>query len=183
MIEIKYDDAKLKQLERTLAGIPRALPRVMSRALNRTATSARTQVARQLSQRTGLGVSAVRKQIKMSKASYSNWRSTILISSKRMPLIEFKAKQTRKGVTYRREGSRILIRHAFLTTMPSGHRGVFKRKTSARLPIAELKGPSLGHVFSEAQDEANRIYRESSQRLEKNIMDQVNLILQKRRSA
>jgi len=181
MIEIKYDDAKLKQLERTLSGIPRALPRVMSRGLNRTATSARTQVARQLSQLTGLGVSAVRKRIKMSKASYSNWRSTIPISSKRMPLIEFKAKQTRKGVTYKREGSRILIRHAFLATMPSGHRGVFKRKTSARLPIAELRGPSLGQVFSDAQDEANRIYRESLERLEKNIMDQVNLILQRRK--
>jgi hypothetical protein len=28
-----------------------------------------------------------------------------------------------------------------------GHRGVFARKGSKRLPIVELKGPSLPHVF------------------------------------
>lgn len=183
MIEIKFDDAKLKQLERTLAGIPRALPRVMKRGLDRTATSARTQIARELSKRTGLRVRDVRDRTKIEKASYSRWRSRILISTKRLPLIKFKARQTATGIRYQRGGSRILIRHAFLATMPSGHRGVFKRVTSAHLPIVELKGPSMGQVFSDAQDQANQIYRESLQRLEKNIMDQVNLILQRRRSA
>jgi len=64
--------------------------------------------------------------------------------------------------------------------MASGHTGVFKRLATARLPIVELKGPSLGQVFVGAQDEANRIYRESLARLEKNIHDQVKLILSRR---
>lgn len=180
MLEIRFDDAKLKKFERELKGIPRALPKVMSRGLNRTAQSARTQISRSLAQRIGLKIKDVRARLTLSKASYSNWRSAVGISGKRFGLIKFAARQTKKGVTYRKGRNRILIRHAFIATMPSGHRGVFMRKAGPRLPIAEMRGPSLAQVFTGAQDEANRIYRESLARLEKNIHDQVNLILRRR---
>lgn len=180
LFNIRFDDQKLNKIEQALRDVPRALPRVMSRGLNRTATQARTEVSRNLSRRIGLRVKDVRSRVTLQKASYSNWRSVIKISKKRLPLIKLKAKQTRAGVTYKFGRSRILVRHAFIATMPSGHTGVFRRKATARLPIAELRGPSLGQIFTDAQDEANRIYRQSLVRLEKNIMDQVNLILAKR---
>lgn len=180
LFEVKFEDHKLNQVEQVLKEIPRALPRVMSRSLNRTAQQARTEVSRSLSRRIGLRVKDVRSRVILQKASYSNWRSAVKISGKRLPLIRFKPKQTRTGVTYKFGRSRILVHHAFLATMPSGHTGVFRRKTTARLPITELRGPSLGQVFTDAQAEANRIYRQSLARLEKNIMDQVNLILAKK---
>jgi len=43
-----------------------------------------------------------------------------------------------------------------------------------------LRGPSLGQVYVNAQDAANQIHRESLSRLEKNIHDQVRLILKAR---
>ena len=180
MLEIKYDDAKIKRLQRELKNLPRALPKIMSRALNRTALSARTEVSRSLAGRIGLRIKDVRQRVVMQKASYSNWRSAIRISSRRLPIIRFGARQTAKGVTYKQGRQRVLIRHAFIATMPSGHRGIFKRKGGARLPIAELRGPSLAQVFTGAQDEANRIYQASLARLEKNVNDQVNLILRKK---
>lgn len=182
MLEICYDDKKLKNLQRALAEVPRALPKVMSRGLNRTASSARTQVGRSLSKRVGLRVKDVRQRVILKKASYNKWRSAISISDKKIPLMSLKARQTRRGVTYRDIATRkrVLVRHAFIATMPSGHTGVFRRETSQRLPIKELMGPSLFNVFVNAQEEAQRIYNESMQRLEKNIDDQVKLILSKR---
>ena len=181
MLEIRYDNDKIKRLERELRGFPKnSLPKVMSRALNRTGTEARTKVSRVFSRKLGLKVKDIRERVTLTRASYRNWRSVVKISRKRIPLIRFGARETNKGITYKKAGERVLIRHAFKATMKSGHTGVFKRKLSARLPISELRGPSLGQVFVSAQDEANRIYRESMQRLSKNIHDQVRLILKRR---
>ena len=182
MFEIRVHDEDLKRLEKTLAGIPRAMPRVMSRGLNRTAQQARTQTGRSLAKRTGLRVKDVRQRTILSKATYSRWRAAVSISTKRIPLIRFKAKQKAKGVTYKQPdtGKRVLIRHAFISVMPSGHRGVFRRATSKRLPIVEQVGSSLKDIFSAAQEEAARIYTESAAKLARNIHDQVELILRRK---
>jgi len=181
MLEIRYDKAKVNQLERELRGFPKnSLPKVMSRGLNRTATEARTKTGRMLAGETGLKVGVVKKKITLVRATYRRWRSGIEISSRRFGLITFGARQTKKGVTYKKGRKRVLIRSAFLATMNSGHTGVFKRRTSARLPIVELRGPSLGQVFTGARDQADAIYRQSMSRLEKNIHDQVQLILRRR---
>jgi len=181
MFEIRYDDNKIKRLQRELRGFGKnSLPKVMSRGLNRTATEARTKTSRMLAKEIGIKVGDVRKKIVLVRASYRNWRSGITISRKRIPLIRFGARQVKKGVTYKKDRKRVLIRHAFVSTMSSGHTGVFKRKFSSRLPISELRGPSLGQVYTGAAEQAGRIHRESMRRLEKNIHDQVNLILKRR---
>lgn len=180
MIEIKFDKKKLKAIERQLAAVPRALPKVMSRALNRTATSARTATSRSLAKQTGLKVKDVRSRIRIERASYSHWRSAIRVSTERLPLLAFRARQTRRGVSYRTDSGGEMLPHAFIATMSSGHRGVFKRRTAARLPIVELRGPSLGQVFSDADAETQRLYTQARAKLEKNIAEQVKLIVQRR---
>jgi len=180
MLEIKFDDEKLKQVQRVLRDIPKALPRVMSRGLNRTATSARTQVSRSLAKEIGLKIKDVRDKLTLQRATYSNWRSAVGISSKRFGLIKFGARQTKKGVTYKKGRKRVLIRHAFIATMKTGHRGVFLRKGPPRLPIQELRGPSLAQVYAGTRDEVNHIQAESAAKLQKNIHDQVDLILKRR---
>ena len=180
MLEIRFDDDKLKQLQRELKNFPKALPKVMSRGLNRTATSARTEISRSLSRRFGIKVKDVRDKLTLHRATYGNWRSAVGISGKKFGLIKFGARQTGKGVTYRHERKRILIRHAFIATMKTGHRGVFLRKGPARLPIKEIRGPSLAQLYTGARDEVNRIQSEFSAKLAKNIHDQVNLILKRR---
>jgi len=183
MLEIKFDDEKLKKIQRELRAFPKALPKVMSRGLNRTATSARTEISRSLAGRIGLRIKDVRDKLSLQRATYSNWRSAVGVSGKKFGLIKFGARQTKKGVTYRLKQKRVLIRHAFIASMKTGHRGVFLRKGAARLPIQELRGPSLAQVYTGAQDQVNRIQAESAARLAKNIYDQVNLILKRRLSA
>lgn len=180
MLEIRFDDDKIKKVQRELRNFPKALPKVMSRGLNRTATSARTEISRSLSKRIGLKIKDVRDKLSLQRASYSNWRSAVRISGKKIGLIKFRVRQTKKGVTYKHGRKRVLVRHAFIATMKTGHRGVFLRKGIERLPIKEIRGPSLAQVFTGAQDDINRIQAESAAKLAKNIHDQVNLILKRK---
>ena len=74
----------------------------------------------------------------------------LVIGLQRLPIIKIdpRAKQTAQGVSYRGEGGqRKFIPHAFVATLKSGHRGVFKRVGKSRLPICELQGVSVQKIF------------------------------------
>lgn len=197
MLEVRFDDDKLKKLQRELKGIPKALPKVMSRGLNRTATSARTAISRSLSSRTGLKIKNVRNRLTLQKASYSNWRSAVRISGKRLSLSYQQPRRTAKGLSVKYQRKRVMVRKAFpalkgwFIRLPKA--GGYKQtigvkealeidpaRKAGRLPIARIKGPILSQVFIGAQDEANRIQAEFSVKFTKNIHDQVNLILKRR---
>lgn len=198
MIEIRFDENKLRAVERMLADIPRALPQVMSRGLNRTATEARTQMSRELSQRTGLRVGDVRKRLWLERASYQSWRSAVTVSRKQLSLSYLNPQGTKRGLSVKLGQTRLFIRRAFpalkgwFIRLPAagGVKGNLSitqasqisnsEKLVGRLPIGRIKGPALAQVYADAQDTANRIYAESLSRLEKNINDQVQLILRRR---
>lgn len=191
MLEIRYDDRKLKDLQRTLAGIPNAMPRVMSRGLNRTATEARTQLSRFLSGKVGLRVKDVRSRLGLQRATHNNWRSAVRFLAATMPIIRFPTEQTSTGVTYKlRRGKSATILHAFIARMPAGHKGVFLRARYAKGRYVSMQGKKkeaiyeqkivLSEIFTGSESELDRIYRDSHERLAKNIHDQVQLILRRR---
>lgn len=70
--------------------------------------------------------------------------------SNRIPLIEFSARDTKKsGVKFkiRKAGSQTKLRHAFIATMPNGHRGVFQRVPGTK-KIREVVGIDVPQMFS-----------------------------------
>ncbi len=63
------------------------------------------------------------------------------VSGKPVPLVVYPHRQTKQGVVVEvNRGKRTLIAGAFVATMKSGHKGVFRRRGKARLPIDELRG-------------------------------------------
>ncbi len=48
------------------------------------------------------------------------------------------------------QGPRTLIRSAFVATMKSGHKGIFRRRGDKRLPIDEAFGPTVAALFHNA---------------------------------
>ncbi len=64
------------------------------------------------------------------------------VSGEPIPLIAYPHSVTRRGVTVgvNKAGGRTLLEDAFVARMPSGHRGIFRRKAGPRLPIRELRG-------------------------------------------
>jgi hypothetical protein len=105
-----------------------------------------------------------------------------------MPLIFFKARQTKRGVKFQAtkicdykenpiESSPNFKKSAFIQTMPSGHKGVFIRWSKQRLPIEELFKPLKDVVVENLFGHLDEIERKISQRLEKNIDWQIELAL------
>lgn len=126
---------------------PGRTTRAMVRALNRALVSGRTVMVRAIAQDTGLKQGDVRKAMPQREATFQRPRAELASSLKRRPLIEFKARQTGKGVSYDLGRGRKVLSHAFIARMRSGHTGVFMRRGKRRLPIKEKRGVSLGHVF------------------------------------
>jgi hypothetical protein len=135
------------QVSERLRALGLGMTLAMARAVNRTMQSVRTETVRRLADDVGLPQREIRKSLELRKATRNDLRAELTVSGRRIPLIAFHARQTRAGVSYGLRGGRGVAPSAFIATMRSGHRGVFRRRSRARLPIDELRGPSLPHVF------------------------------------
>ena len=178
-VDIKFDQAKLKRIERMLRGIPGAMPKVVTRAINKTAGPAKTQIGKEIRTEINTTTKRVNQRLFLQKATYTNWAATISISKRRLPLMSFGAKQIKKGVSYNilKSGGRKKIDSAFIQTMSSGHVGVFRRKSDQRLPIVEMFGPSIGQVFDKSVSIAKRVIFQAYKRLDHNIEHELNYVL------
>jgi hypothetical protein len=142
-----------RAISRLIAMYERRFPNAIMRALNRAGTSTRAVMASLSAKDLGLPVGTVREQMPIQKATPTRLLVRISTTGKRIPLIDFKARGPEpsrgkgRGVTARLPGGKGRYPHAFIAVMRSGHRGVFQRTGRARLPVVELKGPSLPRVF------------------------------------
>jgi hypothetical protein len=142
------------------------------RALNRTADQAKVHAARQIRDAGyKLPVGQIKAGIRVVKASAAQQTAALVCKGRPIPLINFSARETAKGVSVSVKGGRKTILGAFVATMPTGHRGVFQRVGSSHkrtvkggkvvwsgLPIKELYGPSLPSAF------ANEVVQSSLQK-------------------
>lgn len=185
LVEVKFDEAKLRRIQNLLRGIPRAMPRVMSRAINKTTVTARAEAARKIAAEIRIKVSAVKKGMDLIRASFTRWQAEFGVYGQRIPLFQFGARQLKTGVSYviDKGAPRKKIHSAFIQTMPSsGHVGVFKRRGLTRYPISQLFGPSLGYLFGTAGNIAREVTDEAYKKLDHNISVQVKLILDQMRT-
>jgi hypothetical protein len=166
----------LGELQKDLLGLGQSAPLILSRAINRAATSGKTAMARAIAADTGIRNKVVADEIKILKATRKEPKAVIEIRGRRIPLIEFKARGPEpsrgkgRGVSYTLPTGRGRVANAFIATMPQGHRGVFKRLQTPRLPIKELFGPSLPHVFEKFLPTFSAAAQES---LVKNIVSEI----------
>ena len=145
MIEVRVD-SNINRVKLNFANLVGGIEeKATVRALNRAGDQSMTAASREIRRVYNLRAAAARAQIKVrDRASHGHLYFTIRIFSKRIPLIEFAARQTRRGVTVAvKKGNRKLIPRAFIATTKSGHRGVFARiegKQRADAPFRFGKG-------------------------------------------
>jgi hypothetical protein len=177
--EVSFDTSAFEALIRELGS--KSGP-ALARAINRSTDSGRTHMVRLVSKDTGISSSAVRKEVQITKATPNSLVSRITIKGRRLPLIAFSARGPEpsrgrgRGVSYRLPTGRGRISDAFIATMPTGHRGVFKRTGKPRLPIQQLYGPSLPHVFRKYLPELEKHAKEV---LPKNVKHELEFALSK----
>lgn len=143
----------LPDLEKALQGISgKEAHRIIGRAVTREGNKVRTQVVNALVRQTGAGRHAVLKALtyegtRRAKGAIgvtgSGLEYRIDAKGRYIPLIAFKARETKKGVSAAPWGTRRIFASTFFATMDTGHRGVFKREGVESNPISELWGPSI----------------------------------------
>lgn len=172
--DIKFDS---REIEQALQALGAKAPIAMARTLNRTADAVRTEATRQMATDLGLPQNQIRDKLFIVRATPQDLLAEVRVSEKkRIPLLSFSARQTSRGVAYRLSGGRSEVPSAFIASMRSGHRGVFKRRSRSRLPIRELFGPSLQRVFTRAKI-VGAMKQKAITELAKNLVHEVRFIL------
>ena len=136
----------------------RDMPDATVRALNKMADQTKVASSREVRDAGyNLKIGAIKKGIKVRRASKSDLKATVIGSGRPVPLIQYGARPVAKGVSVSVLKGRKVIAGAFIATMPNGHKGVYVREAGAKhkkvaqgkssswhaLPIRELFGPSV----------------------------------------
>ncbi len=125
------------------------------------------------------------KRVKLwTKQSNGDIIGHVSFSGYKIPLFKFKATPKKSGkrklVKARQKKNEAMtpFAHAFITTMSSGHTGIFKRKGEARFPISEIMGSSVGQM---ARDEkiVPKVEAKVQETVNEAIESEINRILNK----
>lgn len=131
---------------KALGNVVKNLPRELEIIASKTAKETESIIAKQVTEHHAVLQRDVKKQISRRKIGKTG-AEVALAKSKRIPLRDFSARETKSGVTYRIEkgGKRKKIKTAFKLERLRGR--VFRREDKERLPIIQLFGPSPWGVF------------------------------------
>jgi len=147
-MEVKVN-SNFKKALRDIGNVPRKyVQKAMVTALNKVGAEVVTQAKRELKDATGLKAGVVGKKIKKDKARKGDETYSIHIKSRCLNVIEFGARQTKKGVSAKVWGKRKIYRGAFIGSgRNSGKQLVFKKSKRNPKRIEALHGASLPREF------------------------------------
>jgi len=159
-----------KQLAKELNDAAKKTKKAGVRALNKTATQSSNFAQRESRKIMNVKASRLKKAYKVIRAKQNQKtpRFEVRVKYIQFPLTHYNGyRQTKKGVsvTMRKDKGRKLYKHAFISTMSSGHRGAYFRKGKGRLPIKEIKGPNPQGIFDIKLSEVERMTGQTFDRL------------------
>jgi hypothetical protein len=172
MLTIKVDT---KAVEKMLANIRNGAPRVIRDSLNDTASHVRALAVRGIRDKWNVQAAELRRRIRITKATVNRLQAVVAADGEPIPLTAFNPRRIRKGVSVAIvKGKRTLIRSGFITTMRSGHRGVFVRAGRQRLPIIERKAITVPSQWNQKIAEHQR---EGQAYLQKRLQSRLNRLI------
>ncbi len=176
-MDISVNQADLKSIQKTLAGIKNGYKNVVVTSINKTAKTIKVQARARIGNELNLKSKRIGEDIRVEKANYQKMSGAVIVSKTRVGLIQFSAKQNNKGVrvkVFKKQSGR-LIKHAFIAQgRNSTTQHVFWRKNwqpgtkfqvgkktkkvpwqkmpdKYRIPLTRLTGPSVYDVFKQKQ--------------------------------
>jgi hypothetical protein len=133
-----------REAEQRLRGYRGGLDRVLVRTLNRVMPTATAQAARLVSVELAVPVGAAKRALKVNKANVRRLYTDMGADRKRLPLIRFRARQTRQGVTYQiGKRPRALLPRAFINVGPKAGRTVLKRAREDQVTTGKVRAPGV----------------------------------------
>lgn len=136
-------------LDQLTALRPPKLDQAVALALVDTAKASIVKASGLIAKRTGLRSATVKERLSYDSVRVGDYQVTVRSSRRPIPLYDFPGTtQTGAGVRTRSWGKSQVIRSAFIATMRTGHRGVYRRRSRSRLPIRQLWGPTIYGTFA-----------------------------------
>lgn len=150
MVVIHVSINGVKQFQRSLDRTQGEVNKKCQQALNRTLQRSRTKMTNEVGEKLNLRKKTIRDLVSIQRATKATGLiGKLIVRNRPVPLIEYNAKQNRKGVSFKvfHDRSRQLIKHAFIYPDRRARLTVFKREPgAARLKIKPLYGTTVMHV-------------------------------------
>lgn len=124
-VDVSAPILDLRHLHKSLS--KKRFDRIVTNSINHTLRKTKTATSKQIKAVYGARSKDVKKGLKVSRANTLTQSGAVVGFGRPLPLIAFRARQNKKGVSVRIMGRSRLINKAFIATMPSGHKGVFAR--------------------------------------------------------
>lgn len=150
MIKVGFKGAKVDELRKALGDAQKGVKRELAIALNATSKYCKSQIAKEI-QATGLNTTQKVIKSGLTDSGRANAAKlavkVTLKKSKRFGLDAFKARQTKKGVTYRitKGTGASRIPNAFIPKRYGGK--VYIRQGKQRGPLRQMRGISPWGIF------------------------------------
>lgn len=144
LVDISVDTKSFVRLEkafRELGGPAREKANV--RAVNHVGNKGFTRIARETARQAGLQVGETKKAMRKVRAHAGDPRFRIIARGRHFAAFKFAGRQTKRGASAAPWKKRRVFPGTFVARSASGHVGIFKRTSSARLPVKELWGPAI----------------------------------------
>lgn len=186
LLDVKIDEKQMKAIEKQVSGIKNGLGKVVSRAINKSIVHARVMLKKIVLADWPVSASRFNAYAPIKKANAKTLKAYIVLREYHRPnLTWFKAKQTKKGITYlswTKQGKQTIGKAFFLLPKNSklGKTLVFKRFDKK---LVALKAASMNQVIENLSDKVNVITSNALTSANKEIATQVEVILKQNKSA
>lgn len=143
-------ESNIKSISRRWRGIHKnTITKATVSSLNKMGKEVMGKTVKELAQVTGVKPQKkIKSKMKFYKASRNRLDAFIRLKGNYSNLIEFSARQTKKGVRHKAWNNSQIAKGAFIASgRNSGKRLVLKRTSKERLPIRGLVGPSLPNEY------------------------------------
>ncbi|WP_375663133.1 hypothetical protein [Bartonella sp. CL266QHHD] len=150
-------------------------------ALNTAAKQVERFTEKQVADISSAQIKRIRRGVYIKEKATARFLETDIIGSGTpIPLKFFKAKETKRGVTYKMFGKKEILPHAFIkggsfpkrVELKKLNGNVFQRADGDQFPIAKQEGPSIAKVMSKPEI-ASAIAQYANERLTENIQRQL----------
>lgn len=186
-LEIRLDEASLREAEHMLDGIKGGMDLVRMRAINKTATGVRTDMVTLIRTEYNYKAAAIRKRISIKKATKTSLGASVESKGTQVHLTDVAGtRQTKKGVSVdvKKSTGRHVIPHAFINTVPGGKKIVMIRKRDAsresgyvaRYPVEDRRA-SHPEVVYNTDENWKTLSGKANERLQKNFEHEVDYLL------
>lgn len=186
MIDIKFDKTDMIKTEWALRGIKNGAKKALVTATNKTAKTTKVQVRKKLGKELNLKAARINKNLSVNKANYRDMSASLTSTGKPIGLINFGAKQLKKGTKVKvlKSSQRTLIPHAFIATSKKA-KNVWRRKEVegkrvGRLPIERLTGPRIEDILAKP-GVVGPLTKDTGALLQKNLDKKVDSLLRRHR--